>query len=306
MALRYKRQTCNLSVMNTEPRSGGVFYWTPHSLLTVHIVCGIIDYRITKTTMEKNMTDNSEVMNHFFSGQKSTADDEFDIVFVLDRSGSMSSIRDDAIGGTNTFIDEQKKEGGNAFFSMIQFDSVYGDPSFWRKPLTEVESLTRDTFIPRGSTALFDAIGKTVAKVRELRADGTIKGKVQFVVQTDGGENASQEYTTRDSVSELVNQVTEEGWGDFIFLGANIDAFGEGSSFGFAAQNTVNFQNSGVGVRGATYFASARTKSFRYGDVMDTADIEAMQKSVAEGADIEDLYTQIDAKIDRNEEGHSV
>ena len=233
--------------------------------------------------------------------QQAQPADIFDIILILDRSGSMCSIRDDAIGGTNTFIEEQQKEGGEAYLSMVQFDDKYGDPQYWRKPLAKIKPLTTKTFIPRGMTALFDAIGKTVAKVREMRAAGEIPGKVQFVIQTDGGENASQEYTTRAAVNELVNQVKEEGWGDFIFLGANIDAFGEGSSFGFSTANTVNFANTGEGVRGAQLFASAQTKAFRYGSTLDAADLANMQESVAKGEDVSALYASIDSKIDRGD-----
>lgn len=241
--------------------------------------------------------DNKNILDQLFKNQPSN--NEFDVVLVIDRSGSMSKIRDDVIGGINTFIEEQKKEGGKAYISLVQFDTEYGDPAYWRKPMISAEPLNKDTYIPRGGTALFDAIGKTVAKVRELRASGEIAGKVQFVIQTDGEENSSKEFITRESVATLVNQVKDEGWGDFIFLGANIDAFSEGNSFGFSGANTVNYANTAVGVRGATYFASAQTKSFRYGDGLDAADVQLMQNSVAEGVDIEDLYAKIDAKINR-------
>lgn len=244
--------------------------------------------------------ENNEILNHLFKDQVNPDTDEFDIVFVLDRSGSMASIRNDVIGGTNTFIEEQKREGGSAFISLIQFDTEYGDPAYWRKPLSEVEPLTNMTFIPRGMTALFDAIGRTVAKIREMRATGEITGKVQFVIQTDGHENSSREFTTRESVAELIKQVTDEGWGDFIFLGTNIDAFAGGGSFGVNAARTVNYANNAGGTLGASYFASATTKSFRYGDALDDDEIRVMQESVAIGSDFEDLYKEIDAKIDRS------
>lgn len=253
--------------------------------------------------------ENKDLMDEMFTGKETTkpvsvVTDVFDIVLVLDRSGSMASIRDDAIGGVNTFIEEQQKEDGEAYFSIIQFDSVYGDPQTWRQPLVETELLTKDTFIPRGRTALFDAIGKTVAEVRELRAKGEITGKVQFVIQTDGGENSSTEYRTRESVSNVVTQVTEEGWGDFIFLGTNIDAFHEGGSFGFASANTVNYANNAGGLRGASLFAAAATKSFRYGSTeVDLKSRQKLQETIAEGGDIEELYNKIDASFDRGGKG---
>ena len=228
--------------------------------------------------------------------------DIFDIVMVVDRSGSMSSIRNDAIGGVNTFIDEQEKEdNNNTFVSMVQFDDVYGEPQYWRIPIKKVDRLTEQTFIPRGMTALLDAIGKTIAKVRELRASGEIKGKVQFVVQTDGGENASKEYTEVTQIGEMITEIREEGWGEFIFLGANIDAFSVGGGFGISSAHTVNFAHTGGGVRGATYFASAQTKNFRYGDTMDASVLEDMQTAIAAGDDVEELYNRVDANINRGD-----
>lgn len=246
--------------------------------------------------------DNGAVFNEIFKDRMKTKQPEpdFDIVLVLDRSGSMGSIRQDVIGGLNTFIEEQKKEGGSAYFSMVQFDNNYGDPQTWRTPLMEVNPFTNNDFIPRGGTALLDAIGKTIARVREMRRDGEITGKVQFVIQTDGEENSSGEYTSVDMVSELINEVKEERWGDFIFLGANIDSFSTGGGLGIGAGTTANFANNARGVEGATYFASVATKSFRYGDALDADAMADMQTSVAEGKDVKSLYDRLDANIKRD------
>ena len=246
---------------------------------------------------QENNMDNNKIIDQLVP---KLPQEDFDIVYVLDRSGSMNSIRQSVIEATNDFINEQRKEGGNCFFSLIQFDSIYGDPAYWRKPIDEVEALTEQTFKPRGGTALFDAIAKSVKHVQELRKDGTIKGKVQFVVQTDGDENASEEYLTREAVTEFVKLVQDEEWGDFIFLGANIDAFSEGSGMGFTRDKTANYANNAGGVRGASMFASANTKMFRYNAEMDAAATASLQEALEKGEDITDAYMKIDASIDRS------
>lgn len=252
------------------------------------------------------MAEEKHVHIHIHDHTSKKSNEEFHYIMLLDRSGSMASIRDDAIGGVNTFIEEQKKEPDNAFFSMIQFDDKYGDPQFWRKPINEVEPLTMKTFVPRGMTALNDAIGKTVAKVREMRASGEITGKVQFIIQTDGMENCSQEYTSPTAVSGLVKQVEEEGWGNFIFLGANIDSFATAGGFGLSAAGTTNYAATGQGIRSAHLFASTQAKSFRYGTQCDSAVMDSMKESVARGEDVSGLYEELDKTHQRSGESSEI
>ena len=249
--------------------------------------------------------ENKNVLDQMFQDklkEKSDAEteatvDTFNYVVVLDRSGSMNSIRDDAMGGLNSYVEEQKKEKGKATFSLIQFDDVYGDPQYWLKDIQDVEPLTKETYIPRSMTALLDAIGKTVAKVRELRASGEMEGKVQFVIQTDGGENASREFTTTDAVKNLVDAVEKEGWGDFIFLGANIDAFGTGGSMGISAGTTANYAFSEAGVRGAFAYADVQSKSFRHGVTMDSMVVDDLKECVARGGDFSELYENLNSTV---------
>jgi hypothetical protein len=150
-------------------------------------------------------------------------------VFLLDVSGSMESCRDDTIGGFNSFLDDQKALGGN--LSLIQFDHEY-NKTYDRLAIADVVPLTRETYKPRGSTALLDAIGKTIK-------DWTATTFPSVVILTDGLENSSHSYT-KSHIKDLIEQKTKEGW-TFAYLGANQDAFAEAGSIGIAAQCTMNY-----------------------------------------------------------------
>lgn len=152
-----------------------------------------------------------------------------DRVFILDRSGSMETCLDDTIGGFNAFLRDQVVDGGT--LTLIQFDHEYS-LIYDKKPIGEVEPLNRETFKPRGSTALLDAIGKTVKSITDDR-------KPTIAILTDGLENASHMYT-KSHVKDLVEQKTKEGW-TFVYLGANQDAFAEAGSIGIAPSCTMNY-----------------------------------------------------------------
>lgn len=213
-----------------------------------------------------------------------------DIVAILDRSGSMQSIISDAIGGFNQFIEDQQKLG-EATLTTVQFDDRYGDPETFRVPLSSAVPLTAKDWIPRGMTALLDAIGKTVQRFRELKSKGEVE-RVIFVIYTDGEENASEEYKTVDTIRKLVDEAKEDGW-DFIFLGADIDSFGEGAKLGFSASGTVNWQKSGAGVRYANMYASTAATAYRTKNVLDNAVLGKMQKATEDGTpDMQDFVAE--------------
>ncbi len=151
-----------------------------------------------------------------------------DRVFILDRSGSMETCRDDTIGGFNAFLREQKALGGT--LTLIQFDHEYL-VSYANKPIQVVEPLSHDTFVPRGSTALLDTIGKTIKN--------TSSNAPTVVILTDGHENSSHEYT-KAHVKDLIEQKIKDGW-TFVYLGANQDAFAEAGSIGIAPSATMNY-----------------------------------------------------------------
>lgn len=151
-----------------------------------------------------------------------------DRIFILDRSGSMESCRDDTIGGFNSFVNSQKAFGGT--MTLIQFDHEYLE-SYRDKPIDEVVPLTTTTFEPRGSTALLDAIGKTI---KNTKTD-----KPTVIILTDGQENSSHRYT-KSHIKDLIEQKTKDGW-TFMYLGANQDAFAEAGSMGIAPAMTMNY-----------------------------------------------------------------
>ena len=154
-----------------------------------------------------------------------------DRVFILDRSGSMETCVDDTIGGFNAFVRDQTPLGGT--LSFIQFDHEF-TPVYDKKPIGDVEPLNRETYKPRGSTALLDAIGKTI---KSIECDRT----PVVAILTDGYENASQTFT-KAHIKDLIEQKTKEGW-TFMYLGANQDAFAEAGSIGICAGRTMNYDS---------------------------------------------------------------
>lgn len=154
-------------------------------------------------------------------------------IFVLgDCSGSMESIRDDTIGGYNSFVDEQMALNPDGLLTLWLFDheifKVYENV-----PLREAPHLTRQNFKPRGSTHLLDTIGEA------LRSANPIAEPPIMVIFTDGEENGSKKFT-KAGIKEMIEQKTSEGW-TFVYLGANQDAFAEAGSMGIAAQATMNY-----------------------------------------------------------------
>jgi hypothetical protein len=152
-----------------------------------------------------------------------------DRIFILDRSGSMESCRDDTIGGFNAFVDSQKEFGGT--LTLVQFDHEYL-VTYANKPIGEVEPLTRASFQPRGSTALLDAIGRAIKECKTQ----TIP---TIIILTDGQENASHTYT-KAHLTDLITERQKDGW-NFVYLGANQDAFAEAGSIGIAPGGTMNY-----------------------------------------------------------------
>ena len=155
-----------------------------------------------------------------------------DRIFILDRSGSMETCWDDTIGGFNAFVEDQKALGGT--LTLIQFDHEYL-VSYTNVPIADVKPLTRETFKPRGSTALLDAIGRTLKEFTPQQRSPTV------VILTDGLENASQTYT-KAHIKDLIEARQKDGW-TFLYLGANQDAFAEASSIGIAPTGTMNYDS---------------------------------------------------------------
>ena len=162
-----------------------------------------------------------------------------DITMVIDRSGSMESIRTDAEGGINTFIDSQKTEPGEALLTLVQFDTDY---EFVHKGAA-ICSVPKFKLVPRGSTALLDAVGRAINETGARLAameESQRPGLVVFVIVTDGAENSSKEFT-REKIREMIeHQQSVYKW-QFTFLAANQDAFAEGASLGIAQAGTAGY-----------------------------------------------------------------
>lgn len=186
------------------------------------------------------------------------------ISVVLDRSGSMASIRTDTIGGLYTFIEEQKKVDGNATLSLVQFDDVVDDV-FIFNDINDIDINKDYNFIPRGMTALYDAIGRSIVKTGEelsKMSEDERPSKVIFVIITDGAENSSREYSHGDINKMIKHQSDTYSW-EFVFLGANIDAVSTGTSLGIKGGNTITYAANTNGVTAAYGSVSANLSAFR-------------------------------------------
>ncbi|MBQ9228190.1 MAG: VWA domain-containing protein [Eubacterium sp.] len=165
-----------------------------------------------------------------------------ELVFILDRSGSMGGLESDTIGGFNSLIEKQKKLDGECYVTTVLFDhellTLYD-----RVPLNDIQPLTEADYQVRGCTALIDAIGVTVHHIesvhRYLRKED-VPENVMFTVITDGLENASKEYSSAQ-VKQLIAEKKKLGW-EFLFIGANIDAVETAGHFGIAADRAVNYR----------------------------------------------------------------
>lgn len=188
------------------------------------------------------------------------------IVFVLDRSGSMEMVRDDTIGGFNSFIQGQKEVPGEAEVYMAQFDNRY-EVVHENVQIDKVPELTGVTFKPRGTTALYDAVGKTIDEIGGILANTPEEDKpekVMFCILTDGYENASEKYNADQVKERIHHQEQKYGW-MFNFLAAGVDAWAIGGGMGIDKDLCFNVARTGNGIRSAYATASLNTTSYRTG-----------------------------------------
>lgn len=171
-----------------------------------------------------------------------------EMVFILDRSGSMSGLEDDTIGGFNAMIEKQKKEPGEAFVSTVLFDNV-SEVIHDRSNIQRIAPMTREQYYVRGSTALLDAVGGAIhhiGNVHKYAREEDRPEKTVFVITTDGMENASRMYSYEKVRSMIQRQKEKYGW-EFIFLGANIDAAKEAARFGISEDCAANYHADTLG-----------------------------------------------------------
>lgn len=179
------------------------------------------------------------------------------IEMLIDRSGSMDTVRTDVIGGFNNFLDTQKRVPGEATISLSQFDENYGEPVpvviYEMMRLQDAPHLSMDTYVPRGMTPLLDATGRTVIRLGEKLAampESERPSKVIVMIQTDGLENASKEFSY-ERVSQLIRHQREAYAWEFVFLGAGLEAAKQGVQMGVPIANVASYNSTSKGTRGA-------------------------------------------------------
>lgn len=182
------------------------------------------------------------------------------LCLIIDRSGSMTGRESDVIGGVNRFIDDQKKEPGEAYLTLVQFDHEY-EQVYHGMPIPYAPAFNK--YAPRGSTALLDAVGRTIAGL-EQTAKATNADKVIVCIITDGQENASREFS-RDQIRELITAKERGGKWAFIYLGADPRTFTDASALGVSTHNTATFSNTAVGTRAMYSTVSASVSGMRSG-----------------------------------------
>lgn len=211
-----------------------------------------------------------------------------EIVFILDRSGSMQAMVEPAISGFNRLLREQQQVPGHARFTLVLFDDQYELP-FHSVPISEVVELDTGTFIPRGGTALLDAIGRTIDELGEKLAntpEADRPNQVIIAILTDGEENSSTRYTWEKVAKRIRHQTDKYQW-QFLFLGANQDAIATAGRMNIHAKDTANFAMTGSSYNASKGALSRKMSAVRRRSQGDTdanvvQDAEASLESMRE------------------------
>jgi len=181
---------------------------------------------------------------------------------VLDRSGSMESCREATIGGFNQFLQAQQREAaaGRALMSLTQFDDRY-EINFIGEPIENVPDLDTESYMPRGRTALHDAIGRTIHEIEAWIREHDWTERILVLIITDGQENASREYDLH-AVRALIERKEQDGW-NFAYMGANQDSFAVGGAMGVRPDFTQDYTATLAGVRGSFGDLAEKTRMYR-------------------------------------------
>ena len=217
-----------------------------------------------------------------------------EIAFILDRSGSMSSVAPAAISGFNEFLRDQQAAPGEARLTLVLFDDEYLLPVD-NIPVQKVVPLNSDTYVPRNTTALLDAIGQTIERLGqrlEQTPEPDRPGKVIVAILTDGHENASKKFTWKEIAAKIRHQTQSYDW-DFLFLGANQDAIATAANLNISSANAATFASDYVGTRTTQRAASRKASALRAkasGRVMDS------DEEIAYAAPMSNLVEEEDRK----------
>ena len=202
-----------------------------------------------------------------------------EVVFILDRSGSMSGLEADTIGGFNATLEKQKKEPGEVYWSTVLFDDKH-EVVHDRVPIKKIEKLTEREYYVRGCTALLDAVGRAIhhiGNIHKYARPEDVPGKTLFVITTDGMENASREYTYAQ-VKQMIQRQTEKyGW-EFLFLGANMDAVSVAGRMGIRPERSATFINDSVGISTNYYAVAGAMSSLRETGVINDEALEEVRR----------------------------
>ena len=204
-----------------------------------------------------------------------------ELVFILDKSGSMSGLEKDTIGGFNSMLDQQSKVDGECVITTVLFDNRY-ELLHDRIDIRAVQPITGKEYFVGGSTALLDAIGKTIHKIGTVQKNTTEDyraEKVMFVIITDGEENASRCYSSMQIRQMIQRQKERYGW-EFIFLGANIDAVETAGRFGIDADRAVDYVPDGEGTELNFRIMSQTVATFRECGAVPTACLDEIRKDM--------------------------
>ena len=204
-----------------------------------------------------------------------------ELVFILDKSGSMGGLESDTIGGYNSMLEKQKAVEGECQITTVLFNNHY-ELLHDRIDIRAVSSITEKEYAASGSTALLDAIGRTIHKIGNVQkntADDYRAEKVIFVIITDGEENSSREFSSNKVKAQIEQQKTKYGW-EFIFLGANIDAVETAGKFGIGADRAVDYLADSQGTTLNFKAMSVAVASFRKAGAVDEQCLEEIRADV--------------------------
>ena len=205
--------------------------------------------------------------------------DQTIVTFVLDKSGSMETIKASTIEAFNAYVNGLKEDPEGTRFSLVQFDSFGVETTWKNEPVANVSGLTETSYVPRGGTPLIDAAFKTIKAVERKVAEFAQPPKIVICIQTDGEENASREHTW-DDLNALIKEKLALGW-QFNFMGAGIDAYTQGARMGLSAAQTMSYDASSPEAARQAFAANAEnTRRYKRG-LSESTGYSAFQKAAA-------------------------